>query len=606
MLGFLARMIGGKKAAPPPDKPADGEVTGKQVKPGPVFGVGAAAAGGLPHPLDRTIETWRKMRRHPTLRLARAIATGPIRAAEYAVEADDNVPEDRKDFVNETMDPLWRDLMRNMIFAFDYGWQAFEKVYEADGQRQVLVKLKMLLADITYVLLNKESGEFMGVSNGKKLIGWGFNAGCGIVLPPEKVFWYTHAREGDYWYGESVMESAREDFNWWNQTAAKAKKYYTNVAGAVPMLEYPEGESRNSTGSTTDNYRLAIQVIQNLQNAIGVALPGIQSAYLDAVAKQGMDPSKLSAWKVNMLESRARHGPEFEAGLAAREKAMVRAWLLPERAITEGEHGTKAEAETQAKTAMVTLDTILQDILDAINRWIVNPLLVLNYGEEAKGTVRLVVEKQDPRKAELLRQIVLGIFGAPINADLFEDTFNVKTTFELLDLPLAEDFDKAMEERKAEPKLLGTQPPQLAAAQAANLSFTPVTKEVHQTAGSSEDHLVGILEGASRTSNSASFDVITGTAEKPTNLIEVKTLVGAKNDKLTVHPESLVRKREYAAKHPKAKVHTVAYDKRTGTMYYHTGVGSFRLSTMTKVTAAELTKLIQPPPGEPAEPKKEK
>lgn len=451
MFQWLARLTGNSAIKGNPAKPPQGEESKKQVTPGPTFGPVSGIpgiAGGLPKPHDRTIQTWRLMRAQPTIALSRAIATGPIRSAEYAVESEDGVAEDRTDFVDETMKPLWRDLMRNLIYGLDYGWQGFEKVYGVDGGRQVITKLKMLLPDITYVLLDKETGQFMGVSNGKKMMGYGFNAGAGVVLPPEKVFWYSHNKEGDYWYGESVMERARADYNRWNAMMVKAEQYYTTIAGAIPILEYPEGESVSAGGSTINNYQIALQILQSLKNALGVAVPGMEAAYYDAITKQGIDPTKISAWKLNMFEAKSRHGPEFEAGLTAREKGMIRSWLLPERAVAEGIHGTKAEAETQTETAMVSLDTILQDMLDAINKWVINPLLVLNYGEEAKNTVWLVVEKQDPRKAELLRQIVMGIFGAPINADLFEDTFNLKTVFELLDLPLVDDFESAMADKK--------------------------------------------------------------------------------------------------------------------------------------------------------------
>jgi len=480
MFQWLANMITAK--------PSEGEETGRQVKGGVVTGT----QGKLPSPAERTIQTWRDMRKHPTLYFASSVATAPIRSAEYGVEADQElaetqpaIAEDRKDFIDTTLKPLWRDLMRNMTYALHYGFQPFEKVYAAQAGRQVLAKLKPLLVDITYVLLDKGTGNFRGATNGKKMAGWNLGDGAGITLPPEKVFWYTHNREGDYWYGESVMERARADWNLYNETAVKASNYYTGIAGAVPTIEYPEGESKNAAGQMTNNSVMATQVLEALRKAVGVAVPGIQMAYLDTLAKQGIDPSKLSAWKMAMFEATSSHGPEFEAGLAARNTSMIRAWLLPERAIAEGEHGTKAEAETQTDTAMVSLGAILQDMIDAINKWIVNPLLVLNFGPDAADSVKLVVATQDPKKADLLREIVKGIFGAAINSDIFFDTFNIPTIFEILDLPLVEGFDTVIADKKARDEANeaahakatealaaanatmppGTQPPQLAAKQ---------------------------------------------------------------------------------------------------------------------------------------------
>ena len=470
MFKFLANVF-----SKPPAVPSEGEATGRQVKGGVVTGT----QGNLPPPAEKTIQTWRDMRKHPTLYLASAVATAPIRSAEYGVEAEKElaekqpaIAEDRKDFIDANMKPLWRDLMRNMIYALHYGFQPFEKVYKAKDGRQMLDKLKLLLVDITYVLLEKATGNFMGCTNGNRMLGFNIGAGS-VTLPPEKVFWYTHNREGDYWYGESVMERARADYNLYNETAVKASNYYTGIAGAVPMIEYPEGESKNAAGQMVNNYLLATQVLQALKNAVGVAYPGIQMAYMNTLATQGIEPKKLSAWHMDMFEATSSHGPEFEAGLAARNTSMIRAWLLPERAVAEGMHGTKAEAETQTDTAMVTLDAILGDMIDAINKWIVNPLLVLNFGPDAADSVKLVVAQQDPSKAELLREIVKGIFGAPVNADLFEDTFNIPMIFDLLDLPLVDNYDTAIADKKARDEANAKQQAASAAAMAASAGNAP-------------------------------------------------------------------------------------------------------------------------------------
>ena len=440
----------------------EGEASGIQVKKAPYTGAeaGVVAGGGTvsgvnrelaePHPM--TIATWRMMRKDPTLAFARAVATAPIRTATYSVKLAEGGKDEYKDFLKATLDPLWRNFMRNSVYGLDYGYAPFEKVYETKNDQQVLVKLKPLIAEITHVLVNRHTGEFLGVANGTRIsITGGLNPAV-VLLPPEKVYWYTHNREGDYWYGESVMERAREAYNSWKAVAAKAKNYHSSIVGSTPIIEYPMGTSKDKTGKDVANVELAAGVLNSLQKAVGVAMPGLQAAWLKAVAEKGLDPSKFRAWHIEMFENKTRHGPEFEMALKNLDVQKIRAWLLPERALTEGAHGTKAEAETQTATAMTNVSAIIQDIFDAINKWIVSPLLVLNFGEEARNKAKVVTETYDPRKAELLREIIRGVFGggaARINAALFMDSFNLPAIFEILDLPLAEGYETGIEMARA-------------------------------------------------------------------------------------------------------------------------------------------------------------
>lgn len=79
--------------------------------------------------------------------------------------------------------------------------------------------------------------------------------------------------------------------------------------------------------------------------------------------------------------------------------------------------------------------------------------------------------------------------------------------------------------------------------------------------------------------NNQPFDVVVGRAA-----IEVKVFVDQKNDKITMHPESLARKVS-AARKLKVQAHTVVFDTRSGkpTIYYRKGVGSFRVGSLEKV-----------------------
>jgi hypothetical protein len=414
-------------------------------------GVGEAAP--LTAPLDSTIRTYRLMRKQPTIKLARALFTAPVRLAEYGVEADDGVPQARIDYIDSVVGALWWQFTHDILYAFDYGWQAFEKVWAVDGGQYTIGKLKMLLPDHTKVILDKQTGGYRGLTNG------GGMGGSKVPLPPEKTLWYTWQREGDNYYGESMMEAAREPFNNWRETMARYNKYSGMVAGPIPMIEYPMGESEDETGKQTEHFLVAQSILNGLSRCKGVVMPNVVAAYARDLAQAGVDPQKLSAWKISFIEASGQHGQEFNEKAHKHEVDMLRAWLVPERAATEGTHGTKAEAEVHGDLVTMSAEAALADIVVAFNKWVVNPLLVVNYGEDTEDTIRVIVEKLDPDKKALQIAIVKSLIGAPNNSDLFLDLVDFEAVFDMVGLPKAQDLAAELKERDEKDKRAAALPP---------------------------------------------------------------------------------------------------------------------------------------------------
>jgi len=126
-------------------------------------------------------------------------------------------------------------------------------------------------------------------------------------------------------------------------------------------------------------------------------------------------------------------------------------------------------------------------------------------------------------------------------------------------------------------------------AQRARAAYVPCTAEKQRLADESEKLISAIIHGQ-RTADNAPFDIIKGK-----NGIEVKTIFpGVKNDKITIHPESRMRKEEFARKN-KIEMHTVVVDRRTNEIHYAPGVKSYRLGIgrIKKVSVKELTEIFK-------------
>jgi hypothetical protein len=120
-------------------------------------------------------------------------------------------------------------------------------------------------------------------------------------------------------------------------------------------------------------------------------------------------------------------------------------------------------------------------------------------------------------------------------------------------------------------------------------SHVPMSQEIRQLADATSDK-IGKLIGGKSTLDNAPMDIMVGNKHG----VEVKTLISQKNDKITMHPESLSRKQMFATKN-KLQGHTVVVDLRgkVPVYYYAEGFGSFRVGSMTKVTAADLKRIFK-------------
>ena len=158
-------------------------------------------------------------------------------------------------------------------------------------------------------------------------------------------------------------------------------------------------------------------------------------------------------------------------------------------------------------------------------------------------------------------------------------------------------------------------------------SHKPVDSNTIQDATLNEERVVQLIGKKAFNFNlhqrNFMFDVGTGSFEKPTMLVEVKTLMNQKNDKLTMHSssdslkdESLQKKKRFAAMHPEAKIYTVAFDNRPvrgdaspeyvklakkgkagyfsgNEIYVREGIASYRLHNMNRVTENNLKDILQ-------------
>ncbi len=429
-------------------KPRTGPQSGQTTEADLVAALNAAGSAGgclsLPGGLTKTwksapsgnLTTYREMLKNPTVALALAAAKAPVKAAKWAVVADKGVPEEAKRLVEDYCLPLRPAVLRDGLRAMEYGWQPFEIVWglptEARG-RIVPAKLKPLLPDITEIITDGTTGAFDGLKN------------TGATLNPIDSFVVHLDGEGGDMHGRSRLENIREKAWWpWEESLARLQQYVVKAAGIIPRIQYPKGTTWGPNGQEIDNQTIALGMLAAMQRGGGVVVPIELASWAEGLMAKGVDPSKITSWQVDFIEARNLHGTELKENLDKFEALICRGLLTPERAIIEGQNGTKAEAETHGDVAISVAQDVLDDVICLFNWHLVDKVLTLNYGPEAAGTVRVEAAPIVDDQAAMLREIVRTVLTSPQNVDLLLGLMDLESAMEQVGLPIGETDASAL------------------------------------------------------------------------------------------------------------------------------------------------------------------
>jgi hypothetical protein len=359
--------------------------------------IGTFGNNELPHTISPArYSTYRAMRKDPTIALARTLVVAPVLASSWSIEAEQDAPDGAQEFVNEQMQPIRMHLLRTaMLGGIDYGWQSYEKVFEMTGSEIRIKKLKPLLQDYTLILIEEETGAFAGLKNYE------------VTLDVAQCLLLSFDVEGTDWYGYPLMENVRNAYDEWNEVNNGAKRYDKKVAGSHWVVHYPDGVSLLE-GAEVDNYEVAKSLINNLQASGAIAVPRKVEEFVDDLNKDAPD-----AWRIELLSDSGTSKASFIDRMKYLDALKVRGLGMPERAILEGEFGTKAEAEAHADFAIVNMELRHKMVVQDVNWHYVNQLLRFNYGPDVENKVYIQPAPIADLALQYLRDVYTSILTSP-------------------------------------------------------------------------------------------------------------------------------------------------------------------------------------------------
>jgi len=327
--------------------------------------------GVLPVSPPASYSTYRRIRKHPTIALARKLSMAPILRAKWGIEgpdARDEVVEMAGEVIGRLRSPFLRHILPNL---YDYGFSGMEQ-YQTEGN---VPQLKGLLSEGIQVLVDS-SGNFLGlrVSN----LSSALPTDLGVR---ESVFLGMDAEAGSF-YGTGYLEIARSSHSAWEDVAGVASRYDLKVAGSHLVLYYPPGKSIDGMGVEKENSILAGELLGVLESSGSAAIQDESPQYLESLNKT-LPPR----WHVEYISDPSPRQTSFIERMRYLDVLLVRSFGLPERAVLEGEFGTKAEAVAHQNLAMQVMESLHDLLTEEFDRQVLSPHLALMFGREPASRV---------------------------------------------------------------------------------------------------------------------------------------------------------------------------------------------------------------------------
>lgn len=413
-----------------------------------------------------TYETYRKIGKHPTVALVRSgVVYPPVQSNSWTYSkrgtgrraahlTKDKIASNASQisdewvaFVQDTIDPLRSEIVRNCLRSLEECWTPAETVWGRKGNRQVPVKFKPLLTDISKIIAD-ENGNTIGISNKSP------DDENPVELLGPNAFIYVNEPAPGNPYGVSRNENIREHWNQAMQTLTRLGQYMKKVATIIAQLHYPEGTSTDASGAPRPNQWIAQSILDSVNNGNSVAFINQFASQPDLTA--ALASAGQSSWVLSYLNpGSGDHSLGMLAVLQYYDQCFFNGWLRSARTGLESQHGSRADSKGHTDTGMIDASMIDQAIADAVSAQIIDPMLVLNFGPSAKGAVYIDPSPiEDDAQANLLKIIGPLLNHQEIGAWLFSLIDSVGF-LDQMDVPILQSMRNA----KFTPSPVSTNPP---------------------------------------------------------------------------------------------------------------------------------------------------
>lgn len=287
----------------------------------------------------------------------------PLVSASWRFEPDEDDPdgEEKAEFCEKWImgvgrtDPWalrWKEFLRHALLMLPFGFSAFEKVWGVDGQnRQVYAKIAPRLPKTVQEFRFGRDGRLESMMQRAYKVGEGY---VEAVIPAEKLVVFTFAREGDNYWGRSILRGCYKA--WYHKSG----------------FEVLDGiaKERNGVGLTvvTIPRNAADDVKQNAEKVSREARAHERQGF---VLEEGMT-----------LDVKFPTGspPDIIGSIKYHDSQISQTLFSEFMHLGASESGSRSTAETKVDLLLVALQGVAGLIEDVVNQQLVPDLVDRNWG----------------------------------------------------------------------------------------------------------------------------------------------------------------------------------------------------------------------------------
>lgn len=352
---------------------------------------------GVYNPERISYTTFSNMARHHQMAFGTAFIRLPLEKVEWWPKCEDN---DITAFLYQVLKPVWRKLIKSSMAAIKYGWAPHEIVWREAKEYRVWDKDlgvdytmpgaflfdRIKAIDVQTATLKLEDDRFAGFEQ--------FSSGD---VEREKAYLFTHEEEFGNIYGRSRYVYSYDPWYWTSIIVAFCNRYLERYSMPTPLGKAPGGVTNVGTDDSpndVNNLDLMQDTLEAVREGAPVTLP----------ANEEGEPE----WSIEYLTDDKRTS-EFKDILTLYDSWMLRGLFVPERALTQDTQvGSNSMASTHADMFVMSEESLIKDIADAVSELLIPPLLAYNFGAKAPPAT-IEVEGFTSERKQLLKEIFVGM-----------------------------------------------------------------------------------------------------------------------------------------------------------------------------------------------------
>lgn len=298
-------------------------------------------------------------------------------------------------FVEKCLRSIW-EIFINDCFrcAMIYGYSPFEKIWKEEGGFLVYDRLLPLKPKYITVLTD-DKGDYAGL----KQESANTIDNKPVYLEADKTFIYPHRyRFGDL-YGMSRLRAARFPYYVSKYMIELLNIYMEGFADPIKVGRAPAGKVKNSNSS------VAVESIDYLNRRLeSLSIGGAKRLTLPSET----DANGKYKWDIELLES-SRSNDQFLNYLNFLDIKMLNGILIPESTAMTPESGSHALEKGQEGILALSIDKEIGLFGKFVERYLINPLLEVNFGMESSGSVNFHHTKLSKNDRQLQGQILFAL-----------------------------------------------------------------------------------------------------------------------------------------------------------------------------------------------------